>query len=84
MRLEKQPKTVVLDRDKQTQLWVDAISSEEKLIVTRACKISRLRKPAFYKDAIISASKKIVNDHQASLTPVSPSPEQEVGEASLS
>jgi hypothetical protein len=66
------------------QLWVDLISSDEKALISSACKISRLRRPAFYKNAIVSVSKKIISEYQASLTPVSPLPEQEVGEASLS
>jgi hypothetical protein len=84
MKSEKQLKTVVFDRDKQAQLWVDTISSEEKSLITRACKISRLRRPAFYKNAILSASKKIISDYQASLASKSPSPDQEAGESSLS
>jgi hypothetical protein len=67
-----------------SQLWVDAFCSEEKNFVAVACKISRLRRPAFYKNAILSASKKIISDYQASLASTSPSPDQEAGEESLS
>ncbi|MPM62200.1 hypothetical protein SDC9_109066 [bioreactor metagenome] len=59
-------------------------SKEEKEIVTVASRLSETRRPVFFKRAILSYCEHIITDHQASLTPVSPSPDQEVGEASLS
>lgn len=59
-------------------------SKEEKDLVTVASRLSEIRRPVFFKRAILSYCEHIIADYQASLTTISPSPEQEVGEASLS
>ena len=79
-----QLKTVASQREKQSMFWIDPLTTEERVLISTACRLSRLRRPAFYKDAILSYCAQILNEHQASLAPASPSPEQEAGEASLS
>ena len=69
---------------KYNHVQVIPFSREEKDLVTVASRLSETRRPVFFKRAILSYCEHIITDHQASLTPVSPSPEQEVGEASLS
>jgi hypothetical protein len=79
-RLTKQSKKEM----KYNHVQVVPFSKDEKEIVTVASRLSETRRPVFFKRAILSFCEKIITDHQASLTPESPSPDQEVGEASLS
>lgn len=53
----------------QTPLWTIDFTTEERGIISEASRIMGLRKPNFYRNAVLAYSRDIIAKSQASLSP---------------